>query len=48
MKPIKRCIGCIRPVCQRVLTLRGCKEKKIEEITGESLNEYKMHDLVMG
>mgnify|MGYP003395559302 CR=1 FL=1 len=44
-KPPKRCPGCIRPVCQRVLTLNGCNEKKVEEITGTSLNEYKMHDL---
>jgi len=44
MKPPKRCKGCIRPVCQRTLTLRGCKEKRIEEIFTESFNEYKMYD----
>jgi hypothetical protein len=27
---IKRCPGCIRPVCQCVLTLNGCNEKKVE------------------
>lgn len=48
MKPPKRCKGCIRPVCQRVLTLCGCDEKEIEEITGDSLNEIKMHELFMG
>jgi len=47
-KPPKRCPGCIRPVCQRVLTLNGCNEKKVEEITGESINPYRMHDLIMG
>ncbi|MFZ3382533.1 MAG: hypothetical protein WA144_01280 [Candidatus Methanoperedens sp.] len=45
MKKIKRCPDCTRPVCQRVLTLRGCKEKPIEEITGVPLNPYSMHDL---
>ncbi len=44
MKP-KRCPGCNRPVCQRILTLKGCKEKPIEEIKGEPLNPYSMHDL---
>jgi len=48
MRKIKRCPGCIRPVCQRILTLKGCKEKMVEEITGESLNEYCMMDLFMG
>lgn len=42
---IKRCPGCMRPVCQRVLTLNGCNQKPAEEITGIPLNEYKMHDL---
>lgn len=45
IKPPKRCPGCIRPVCQRTLTLNGCNEKMIEEIIGIPLNEYKMHDL---
>jgi len=41
----KRCPGCMRPVCQRVLTLNGCNEKKVEEITGEPLRPYGIHDL---
>lgn len=45
MKHLKRCPDCIRPVCQRVLTLRGCKEKSVEEVTGVPLNPYAMHDL---
>ena len=45
IKHIKRCPGCMRPVCQRVLTLRGCNEEKPKEIIGIPLNEYKMHDL---
>lgn len=48
MKRIKRCPGCIRPVCQRILSLQGCNEKPVEEVKGELLNEYKMHDLFMG
>jgi len=44
MKPLKRCPGCIRPVCQRILTLRGCKEKRVEDIFIEPFNEYKMYD----
>ena len=43
-----RCENCTRPVCQRVLTLCGCKQKSDEEITGKPLNEYKMIDLFMG
>ncbi len=46
MAPKKRCEGCLRPVCQRVLTLRGCKEKNIEPIEGESLNDVCMVDYV--
>lgn len=45
MENIKRCPDCTRPVCQRVLTLRGCKEKPIEEVTGVPMNPYSMHDL---
>lgn len=45
MNQRKRCPGCQRPVCQRVLTLRGCKQKNVEPIEGEPLNPYCMHDL---
>jgi len=45
MEALKRCLGCLRPVCQRKLTLKGCKQKNIEEVTGDSLNPYQMHDL---
>ncbi len=44
----KRCPGCMRPVCQRKLTLNGCKDKKMQDIIGEPLNPYQMHDLIMG
>jgi len=44
----KRCSDCVRPICQRVLTLRGCKQKSDEEVIGVSLNEYRMHDLYIG
>ncbi len=30
----KRCPNCIRPVCQRILTLRGCRKKPLEDIKG--------------
>lgn len=42
---VKRCPGCTRPVCQRVLTLMGCNNKRVEDITGVPLNPYSMHDL---
>ncbi len=48
MNKYKRCPECIRPICQRILTLKGCKEKKVEKIDGIPLNEYSMHDLFMG
>ncbi|MBU4075595.1 MAG: hypothetical protein KKI06_02625 [Euryarchaeota archaeon] len=41
----KRCPECIRPVCQCVLTLNGCREKRSQEIRGKPLNPYVMHDL---
>lgn len=43
-----RCPGCIRPVCQRKITLKGCREKKVEDVTGVPLNDYGMHDLFSG
>lgn len=43
-----RCEGCIRPICMKKLTLLGCNDHRIEEITGESLNPIMMHDLYMG
>ncbi len=45
MNNFKRCPECMRPICQRRLTLRGCKEKAIEEMSGIPLNDYTMHNL---
>ncbi len=45
MTHTKRCPECIRPICQCVLTLDGCKDKHIEEIKGTPLNPYTMIDL---
>lgn len=44
MTHIKRCKGCTRPVCQRILTF-DCKDKPPEDILGIPLNEPKMHEL---
>lgn len=44
----KRCDGCPRPVCQRKITLRSCIYRKQQEITGEPLDGYGMHDLFCG
>lgn len=37
-----RCKDCIRPVCQKIITLNGCKQKNIEQVEGEPLNGYFM------
>lgn len=49
----ERCSGCIRPICQRQLTLDGCKYRNARDISKEtidrlSLNSYEIHDLFMG
>jgi hypothetical protein len=46
MVGVKRCEGCIRPVCMRVLTLIGCNQKKVEDVCIESINEYHMVDYI--
>ena len=50
---IKRCDECKRPVCQRKLTLHGCKYRNAEEISIEkidelSINPFEMHELFSG
>lgn len=53
MSMIKRCKECIRPICQRQLTLRGCKYINSKEISQEtidslSINKFEMIDQFMG
>lgn len=52
----KRCPECIRPICQRQLTLRDCNDRTIElepkeksYVEGtEPMREYGMHDFYLG
>lgn len=49
----ERCFGCIRPICQRQLNLKGCKQRNDQDISKEtidnlSLNPYEIHNLFSG
>ena len=50
---VKRCPDCIRPICQRQLTLTGCKYRNDQDISKEtierlSINPYEIHNLFLG
>lgn len=55
-RPYKRCPGCPRPVCQRVLStdnscdrrITGKIPKKLQPLTLEPVNEYRMYDYTGG
>lgn len=40
---LKRCAECLRPLCQRNLLAPIW-----EDVIGESINDYRMHDLYSG